>query len=687
MKNHWAIAIGINQYQCFQPLSYAQKDAEALHSFLISEAGFLPEQCLLLTDTSPPTATQPTYPNRENIQTCLERICREQLQPGDHLWFFFSGYGVNPDGADYLMPIEGNPEQIEATGISIQTIFNNLKAAPTPNQLVLLDINRSQGIRTVGTIGTQTAQLAQQMEIVTVLSCQANQFSRETSTLQHGFFTAALLESLRSQHGHILEKLGSYLSDRLPELSEQHWRPKQEPVLIIPTGQEQRVILPVPELAPTTENLPILVATLAGNSSQPFTELPITPPPISTNGATPIAPTPPVPVVTPTPIPVTTPAPIPPKKTPWLLWLSVFVLAFCGIMFALSKTGWLGQRQPEIVTEGNLPSTTESLSKPSTKPSTLSTTKTSPSKNLSLNLPPDRQNPLNQARVVLQGNPASHFSNAIKAARQIPPNSPLYAQAQQDINRWSQVILDIAQGRAEQGNFDLAIGAALLVPNDRSEIYQAAQQDLSVWQQQLQLQKERQKLLQTGKRLAQGELASSYSDAIFQARKIPPSDPLFKQAQENIDLWSRGILNIAKERALQGKFVAAIAAARLVPNDRPSVYQEAQQLIVTWQKPSQQQTFIALLQKAKDLAQGGQASAYNQAIAIASQIKDGQPKYSEAQQLIGQWSEKILAIAQQRAAQGQFLEAVEAALLVPENTPASGAAQSAITQWQQHLTK
>ncbi|NER05806.1 MAG: hypothetical protein F6K17_26045 [Okeania sp. SIO3C4] len=52
MKNYACIAIGINQYEFIQLLSYAKQNAEALHSFLLNETNFSAEQCLLLTDSN-----------------------------------------------------------------------------------------------------------------------------------------------------------------------------------------------------------------------------------------------------------------------------------------------------------------------------------------------------------------------------------------------------------------------------------------------------------------------------------------------------------------------------------------------------------------------------------------------------------------------------------------------------------
>ncbi|MGB6295942.1 MAG: peptidase C14, partial [Rivularia sp. (in: cyanobacteria)] len=67
MAKLWAIAIGINQYQYFQPLGYAQSDAEALRNFLVKQAGFPEEQCLLMTDSSVPMGDKSTLPTKNNI--------------------------------------------------------------------------------------------------------------------------------------------------------------------------------------------------------------------------------------------------------------------------------------------------------------------------------------------------------------------------------------------------------------------------------------------------------------------------------------------------------------------------------------------------------------------------------------------------------------------------------------------
>lgn len=82
---------------------------------------------------------------------------------------------------------------------------------------------------------------------------------------------------------------------------------------------------------------------------------------------------------------------------------------------------------------------------------------------------------------------------------------------------------------------------------------------------------------------------SAFNRAIQQARQIPKTDPAYAQAQQDIDRWSQLILSVAEQRANRGNggsrrravqnYRSAIAAAQLVPRDRPAVYARAQRLI------------------------------------------------------------------------------------------------------------
>jgi uncharacterized caspase-like protein len=68
--------------------------------------------------------------------------------------------------------------------------------------------------------------------------------------------------------------------------------------------------------------------------------------------------------------------------------------------------------------------------------------------------------------------------------------------------------------------------------------------------------------------------------AIDYAQQIPPGDPRRPETERQINRWSRDILQLANQRASQGKYKEAIALADLVPKG-PS-YDEAQKSATQW---------------------------------------------------------------------------------------------------------
>ncbi|MGB0564903.1 MAG: peptidase C14, partial [Spirulinaceae cyanobacterium] len=186
---------------------------------------------------------------------------------------------------------------------------------------------------------------------------------------------------------------------------------------------------------------------------------------------------------------------------------------------------------------------------------------------------------LAQARTYIQTNQASGFSRAIAEATKIPPRAPLYDEAQADIARWSEVILDIARGRANQGDFKGAIAAAQLIPTAQATVYQNAQQQIGQWQ----TQQRNVELIRTARRQIRHPQASSYNQAINTVRQIASGQPGYSQAQELIKVWSEQIYLIANSRAAREEYQQAITTAQLVPEGTPS-YDRAQQAIARWQQ-------------------------------------------------------------------------------------------------------
>ena len=607
MKHHACIAIGINQYQLLQPLSYAQEDAEAVYTFLVEEAGFSRDECLLMTDSSPSLWGNSTYPNRENILKLTENLCAEHLQQGDLLWCFFSGYGVSHEGKDYLMPVDGNPADIQGTGIPVELLLNTLKKAPTETVLVLVDMNRSQIVKAGETIGVQTAELARNLEIPTLLSCRPNQVSRETSALRQGFFTTALLEGLRSGQCMTLKGLDRFLTDRLPELCDHHLRPKQEPLMVVnPPGKAHLVILPDVALVATGEAAERNGSVTVGAESNGFDrqrmgaataqmELPT-----ATRNSQDLG------TEMPTQVPVPNAGSAdgggdrPNLQKPedldngasdksflqqLILWSGATAAVLLLGVFVTNRSIFLGQQEgtPRLTAENaqNRPP-----KKSGVKPVTPGTevpqnqrqavsvvTGTTPQ--------PSSQQVWAEAKTLLKDGSASSFNNAVRKARSIAPTDPLYPQTQQDIERWSLTILDIANGRAARGDFLGAIGAAKLMPDANKPVYNQSKEAIVQWQDLSKQQQLNVALISAAKtKIKRGE-ASSYSKAIQQVNKIEPGQPKHEEAQRLTGEWSETILKIAQLRSSQGKLKDAVESASLVPSGTKS-YKPAQKAIAEW---------------------------------------------------------------------------------------------------------
>ncbi len=535
-------------------------------------------------------------------------------------WFFFSGYGVNYQEKDYLMPVLANPELISETGIEVRSLMQSLQIANL-NVLLILDINRAFGTQADAPVGQEIIELAKELHLATILSCQPEQFSHESRELGYGFFTAALLEALRSGSGSNLIKLADHLNSLTPQLCQHYWRPIQDPVTIIPSRQ--------PVILPSTEITNELAVEAVIFPEENFAVVRTAPP----------------------------------------------------LAHSTQERGWWTQGKTAATTL----SKTTSVEKSPHHQLSLESTTEPVAKSLSTSLEET------------QG--GRFIPSARKTSTSNLSSQRISLSLGQQFILWSTSILAIVALIAtyllhNQANFqikDLLIATPKKATNDRQVINPLSPPIVPKPTVTTQIASPTEPknpssaLLELQKMSLKPTQAKDLSLAIAAAHRIKPGEPLYQQAQENIQIWSQMILDLAVERVKQRQYANAIATAQFITKNEP-LYPQVQAAIKQWQLESKQYlSNKTLLDAANALIITGQASTYNRAIEVAKKVLPSEPGFDNAQKAINKWSEKILDLAKNRAARGEFSAAIETAALVPEVTPAYEDAQDAIQKWQKKI--
>ncbi|MGB3766995.1 MAG: caspase family protein [Phormidesmis sp.] len=731
MANYWVITIGINQYRHIQPLMHAQSDALFVHKFFTEEAGTATNRCVLLSDLTTSVGAQVVYPDKPAIAQWIQTITA-QISPGDVLWFFFSGYGTQLEGADYLMPIDGDPDRIEETGIALSDLIDTLAQLPTDKAVLVLDINRSQGALAGHTIGTQVIELAEKRHVATLLSCQPEQYSHETLGVRHGLFTAALLEALQQGHS-TLKQISDYLAKRLPELCEHHWRPVQNAVAIMTDEQKIATLVPalttslnsitsaatssdlassgsdsktsiskMPDnsLVAQTESSSIAAAVgvgaIAANnhlSGRPYTEKSTGTKPYQAsqtsretigsaldNKNESVDELPPRNPNSSAIVPYETqkfddkPSAINGAKLRnWGLLALALLMGLVLLKQPFVKAAWDNLIDKlEVATGWNSDSEEGDLE--GVDANTAASAED-----------PVAENPRSEQTTAIATAPSAENSQSETAtpppaadnpgaqAETVASNTP----ASEDAKARTAALIAQANAALSKKQYSEALATLKEVPKDQrdstfSSILIKARVGAA------EAEQTNAALLTDALTAIQPAQASQFTEAIAKARRIQPGEPIYEEAQQNIKSWSQTILDIAEGRAASGALEGAIAAAQVVPRDNAEAYQKAQGKISYWQ---QRQQSRAAIEVAKTIPKTGQASTYQKGIVKLREVPIEHPEYEAAQRLADEWSDRIFSIAQARAAQGREEAAIQAALLVPAGTTAYEPTQQAIRRW------
>jgi hypothetical protein len=292
----------------------------------------------------------------------------------------------------------------------------------------------------------------------------------------------------------------------------------------------------------------------------------------------------------------------------------------------------------------------------------------------------DEGNKLAKAEELADIGGLDNLLKAIKLAESIRPNSYIYKEAQTAIAKFGRKMLNLAQATLEERNATEAIAIARKIP-ESANLEEEAQDFIDLADAQAQAW--------------QGTVAGLEA-AIAQAQKLDRKRPMYARAQQLITRWQREIEGVAHlERARQlaqggnpNALGAAIAEASLINRSNPR-WDEAQKEIARWTNQIETTEDQPYLDRANEYALAGDASSLQSAINEASQVGSSRALYREAQDKIRQWTREIqrqqdqpyLDQARAFASSGDLPNAIATAEQITSSRSLYDEAQDEIRSW------
>lgn len=291
---------------------------------------------------------------------------------------------------------------------------------------------------------------------------------------------------------------------------------------------------------------------------------------------------------------------------------------------------------------------------------------------------------LQRSRRVIAGGNVEAIKAVIEELQKIAPERAAYGEAQAEIEAATDRLIALARSRLQAGDADGALAIAADLPDQTKS--QAEANDL--------------RLLAEAQNLAAEGTPEALEQAISQASRVDSGRPLHNQAQQLVAQWRRqgsdGVtLNRARQLAAGGDpndLIAAIAEANKIAASSP-VHGEAQRVAATWSRQLREQRDRPLLDGAEALARQDGIGALQQAIAQAQRIDRASPLAAAAQERIQTWNARLSRLrdrpqldqAQAQAAAGDWRSALQLVENLPRDSALRGEANRLASQWRSQL--
>lgn len=241
----WALLIGVEKYYRASALPGTTNDVRELARALELRGGYGTNNMLQMTDANPNPRLKPL---RSNLMSEIQQFLSRPA-PADRVLLFFSGHGFRDpqDGALYLAPLDCDPANPAATGVSVAWLRDQLSRCNACFKLLVIDAchaGTEKGSDDASSVAAKD--LAEEFQhassVVTLASSASDEKSQLWLDKDHSLFTYWLIQALKGHadadlSGSIeIDELYSYVRDKVAFTAEQSFPHKQSPRRIIGSG-------------------------------------------------------------------------------------------------------------------------------------------------------------------------------------------------------------------------------------------------------------------------------------------------------------------------------------------------------------------------------------------------------------------------------------------------------------------
>ncbi|KPA14818.1 cell envelope biogenesis protein OmpA [Candidatus Magnetomorum sp. HK-1] len=132
-----AVVIGNYDYKNVPKVEYARRDATIMAEYLKQVFGFPSENIITIHDAS--------LANMVDVFGSKGMAAKSRISnyfsKGDDIFIYYTGHGAPGlrDKKGYLVPVDANPDNIETTGYSLETLYSNLDQIKATKKTIVID--------------------------------------------------------------------------------------------------------------------------------------------------------------------------------------------------------------------------------------------------------------------------------------------------------------------------------------------------------------------------------------------------------------------------------------------------------------------------------------------------------------------------------------------------------------------